>query len=632
MYFCAKYESLMKLLDKIGRAFSAVLKPLEGYGAFVVFMYVLGLVAVYAVVPAKRGHHAYGLAPEELLVDVCLLALLLWALPRKAGLWLKRAMYAVAYLVAFIDVYCFVKFDTTITPTMLLLVGETNSDEAAEFVESYMSFNVLFSRVGRVLLVMLAHIAWTVLWNREKRKVKSGKSITKRALGFFNLQSSTFTSWLPKAKPWLGLAVLAVFIYCAVAGWSNKAAFVRLMSYDNIGDVEHELTKKHCAVMFHPVYRLIFSVYANGLTAKQVDKLIDNIDKAVVDSCSYRSKNIVLIIGESYNRHHASLYGYGQPTTPRQDERAKRGRLVPFTDVVAPWNLTSFVFKYLFSLYTVGDKGEWCDYPLFPELFRKAGYHVTFMTNQFLPQAKEAVYDFSGGFFLNNPTLSKAMFDTRNSRLYRFDESLLGEYDRLEKENKENNLIIFHLKGQHVDYRTRFPRGRRHFNPEDYERPDLKQKELRVLADYDNAILYNDSVVDQIIRRFEDDDAIILYVPDHGEECYGDGVHFYGRMHSAEITARLAHEEFDIPFWIWCSHEYMVNHPQLYADIRKARDRRYMTDALPHLLLYLAGISSPHYRDDLNVHYRDDLNVLSPGYNEARPRILKNTTDYDKLE
>ena len=624
MYFCAKYESLMKLLDKIGRAFSAVLKPLEGYGAFVVFMYVLGLVAVYAVVPAKRGHHAYGLAPEELLVDVCLLTLLLWALPRKAGLWLKRAMYAVAYLVAFIDVYCFVKFDTTITPTMLLLVGETNSDEAAEFVESYMSFNVLFSRVGRVLLVMLAHIAWTVLWNREKRKVKSGKSITKRALGFFNLQSSTFTSWLPKAKPWLGLAVIAVFIYCAVAGWSNKAAFVRLMSYDNIGDVEHELTKKHCAVMFHPVYRLIFSVYANGLTAKQVDKLIDNIDKAVVDSCSYRSKNIVLIIGESYNRHHASLYGYGQPTTPRQDERAKRGRLVPFTDVVAPWNLTSFVFKYLFSLYTVGDKGEWCDYPLFPELFRKAGYHVTFMTNQFLPQAKEAVYDFSGGFFLNNPTLSKAMFDTRNSRLYRFDESLLGEYDRLEKENKENNLIIFHLKGQHVDYRTRFPRGRRHFNPEDYERPDLKQKELRVLADYDNAILYNDSVVDQIIRRFEDDDAIILYVPDHGEECYGDGVHFYGRMHSAEITARLAHEEFDIPFWIWCSHEYMVNHPQLYADIRKARDRRYMTDALPHLLLYLAGISSPHYRDDLNV--------LSPGYNEARPRILKNTTDYDKLE
>ena len=614
----------MKLVDKIGCALAAVLKPLRGYGAFVVFMFVLGLVAVYAVVPAKRGYHAYELAPEEIFVDVCLLCLVLWIMPRKVGLWLKRAMYFAAYLLAIVDVYCFVKFDTTITPTMLLLVGETNSDEAAEFVESYMTFGVVFTRLGRVLLVMLAHIVWAALWHSKERRVKSEESKCSSGNGFFTLHSSLFTPWLPKAKPWLGLVLLAAFVYCAVVGWPNKAAYARLMSYDNIGDVEHELTRKDCAVMFHPVYRLLFSVYANGLTAQQVDKLVANIDKAVVDSCSYRSKNIVLIIGESYNRHHAGLYGYGMPTTPRQEARARKGNLVPYTDVVAPWNLTSFVFKYLFSLYTVGDKGEWCDYPLFPELFRKAGYHVTFLTNQFLPQAKEAVYDFSGGFFLNNPTLSKAMFDTRNTSLFRFDEAMLDQYDRLKKYNKEHNLIIFHLKGQHVDYRTRFPRGRRHFNPDDYDRPDLKQKELRVLADYDNAVLYNDSIVDQIIKRFEDEEAVVIYVPDHGEECYGEGVHFYGRMHSTEITARLAREEFDIPFWLWCSHDFIVKNPGTYGDILKARDRRYMTDALPHLLLYLGGISTPHYREELNI--------LSPQYNEARPRILKNTTDYDKLE
>lgn len=606
----------MNLADKIGRMLASVLKPLRSYGAFVVFMFVLGLVAVYAVVPAKRGYHAYALAPEEIFVDVCLLCLVLWIMPRKVGLWLKRTMYVVAYLLAIVDVYCFVKFDTTITPTMLLLVGETNSDEAAEFVESYMTLGVIFTRLGRVLLVMLAHMVWAVLWH--KKPLLTSPLGRKLATVWGNFSSSLW------GRSGGAAVLLAAFIYCAVVGWPNKAAYARLMSYSNIGDVEHELTRKDCAVMFHPVYRLLFSVYANGLTAQQVDKLVANIDKAVVDSCSYRSKNIVLIIGESYNRHHASLYGYGMPTTPRQEARARKGGLVPFTDVVAPWNLTSFVFKYLFSLYTVGDKGEWCDYPLFPELFRKAGYHVTFLTNQFLPQAKEAVYDFSGGFFLNNPTLSKAMFDTRNKSLFRFDESMLDQYDRLKKHNKEHNLIIFHLKGQHVDYRTRFPRGRRHFNPDDYDRPELKQKELRVLADYDNAVLYNDSVVDQIVKRFEDEEAVVIYVPDHGEECYGEGVHFYGRMHSTEITARLAHEEFDIPFWLWCSHDFIVNNPEVYGDILKARDRRYMTDALPHLLLYLGGISTPHYRDDLNI--------LSDGYNEARPRILKNTTDYDKLE
>lgn len=606
----------MKILNQAGRVFTNIFKPIRGNAAFFVFMYVLGIVCTYAVVPDKRGYHAWPLAPYELFFDVSILCVVLWLLPHKISLWAKRVIYFLFYLLVVVDVYCFVKFDTTITPTMLLLVGETDSREATEFLESYLTPDVVFSRLGWVLLVMVVHIIWAQVWRNRKKCLAWIKAKCN-----FDLKNAV--RW-HLAEPWLGLIMLVLFVISAANCIADKAAFLRLMSYDNIGQVEHELTKKEKAQLYLPGYRLMFSIYANELTAKQVNKLVDNIDKAKVDSCSFRSRNIVLIIGESYNRHHAGLYGYDKNTTPRQARRAQKGELIPFSDVVAPWNLTSFVFKYLFSLYTVGDKGEWCDYPLFPELFRKAGYHVTFLTNQFLPQAKEAVYDFSGGFFLNNPLLSSAMFDTRNTRLYRYDAGLLADYDRLRNENRDNNLIIFHLKGQHVDYRTRFPLDRRHFNPEDYDRPDLKEKELRVLADYDNAILYNDSIVDQIIKRFEDEDAIVVYVPDHGEECYEGDVHFYGRMHSTEITARLAREEFDIPFWIWCSHKYMVGHPSLFNDIVKSKNRRYMTDALPHLLLYLAGIQTPYYRSDLNV--------IGDEYNENRPRILKNTTDYDKLD
>ncbi len=606
----------MKILNQAGRVFTNIFKPIRGNAAFFVFMYVLGIVCTYAVVPDKRGYHAWPLAPYELFFDVSILCVVLWLLPYKISLWAKRVIYFLFYLLVVVDVYCFVKFDTTITPTMLLLVGETDSREATEFLESYLTPDVVFSRLGWVLLVMVVHIIWAQVWRNRKKCLAWIKAKCN-----FDLKNAV--RW-HLAEPWLGLIMLVLFVVSAANCIADKAAFLRLMSYDNIGQVEHELTKKEKAQLYLPGYRLMFSIYANELTAKQVNKLVDNIDKAKVDSCSFRSRNIVLIIGESYNRHHAGLYGYDKNTTPRQARRAQKGELIPFSDVVAPWNLTSFVFKYLFSLYTVGDKGEWCDYPLFPELFRKAGYHVTFLTNQFLPQAKEAVYDFSGGFFLNNPLLSSAMFDTRNTRLYRYDAGLLADYDRLRNQNRDNNLIIFHLKGQHVDYRTRFPLDRRHFNPEDYDRPDLKEKELRVLADYDNAILYNDSIVDQIIKRFEDEDAIVVYVPDHGEECYEGDVHFYGRMHSTEITARLAREEFDIPFWIWCSHKYMVGHPSLFNDIVKSKNRRYMTDALPHLLLYLAGIQTPYYRSDLNV--------IGDEYNENRPRILKNTTDYDKLD
>lgn len=606
----------MRLFPQVKRALSAVFKPIKGNAAFLIFMYILGLVCIYATVPDKRGYHAWADAPYDLFTDVVVLCYLLWLVPKRAMPWVRRVFYFFAYLLAVVDVYCFVKFDSTITPTMLLLVGETDSREATEFLSSYISADLIFSRLGYVLLVMAVHAAWAVAWNKRSRCMDwLQRKMPRLAL-------------LPPAwrvaEPWVCAAIIAFFVFSLVKTYNNKVAFKRLMSYDNIGSVEHELTKKDKAVLNQPFYRLVFSVYANELTAIQVKKLVDNIDKVKVDSCSFRSKNIVLIIGESYNRHHASLYGYDKETTPRQQKRARRGELIPFSDVITPWNLTSFVFKHLFSLYTVGDKGEWCDYPLFPELFRKAGYHVTFLTNQFLPQAKEAVYDFSGGFFLNHPELSETMFDTRNEKLYRYDAGLLAEYDRLRTEDREHNLIIFHLKGQHVDYRTRFPVDRRRFNPEDYDRPDLKQKELRVLADYDNAVLYNDSIVDAIIKRFEDRDAIVIYVPDHGEECYEGDVHFYGRMHSTEITARLAREEFDIPFWIWCSHRYMTGHPTVFNDIIKAKNRRYMTDALPHLLLYLGGIDSPHYRESLNV--------ISPEYDEQRPRILKNQVDYDELD
>ena len=421
-------------------------------------------------------------------------------------------------------------------------------------------------------------------------------------------------------------------LFLVFLGWAidsslhNKKEMVQMFSLDTIGSVEHELTTDDCAQFYLPVYRLAFSIFSNQLASQQVQRLIEAKDKISVDSCLFKSPNIVLIIGESYGKLHSQQYGYFMPTTPRQIKREKSGLLVPFNDVVAPWNLTSFVFKNVFSLHVVGQKGEWCDYPLFPSLFRKAGYHVTFITNQFLPKAKQAVYDFSGGFFLNHPELSEAMFDSRNSQLYRFDRGLLDDYDKNQQQHNTNhNLIIFHLLGQHVKYKQRFPNDRRHFKADDYvtKRPELDRKQRRILADYDNAVLYNDSIVDAIISRFEDQEAVVIYMPDHGEECYEGNRGFICRNHSAAIDYDLARYEFEIPFWIFCTRKYAAKHPDVFQEIIDAKNRRFMTDALPHMLLYLAGI---HTKD-----YHAEYNLLCSEYNENRPRRLKNITDYDKL-
>ena len=588
--------------------------PIQKNSAFFVFMFALGWICTQLEITLHlKGAHPYDLSAPELFLDIYAVCVVLTLIPRKIRYWVRALLYVVLYSVALVDMFCYVKFESTLTPTMLMLFGETNQKESQEFLSTYLGWDVISSHVGWILLLILVHILWTIL-----RSVLC--KMRKKMI-------------LPKVNqmvPVVCKAVLGVLVawglYCS---WSeckeNKDAIYQLMTKQTLGEVEHQLTLKPKAELYLPIYRLIFSAYANKLASKQLDKLLLSKDKIQIDSCSYRVPNIVLVIGESYNKHHSQLYGYNMPTTPRQVAMAQEGSLVPFTDVVAPWNLTSYVFKDILSFYAVGDKGEWCDYPLFPEVFRKAGYHVTFITNQFQSKAGEAVYDFSGGFFLNHPELSKRLFDTRNNKLHRFDDGVLKEYDNLKKNDKEHNLIILHLMGSHFSYAYRYPQKTdKHFQPSMYNRPELKENQLKMLADYDNSLLYNDSIVHAITQRFVDKDAIVIYMPDHAEEMLDGKPYAYGRMHGATIDYRLARNEMEIPFWIWGSPKYREMHPYGWEAIKAAKDKPLMTDVLPHLLLYFGGISTPLYRPEYDV--------VNPKYNVKRPRILKGETDYNKLK
>lgn len=590
--------------------------PIEKNGAFFVFMFALGwLCTQLEIMPyylRNRGAQPYELALPELFLDIYVACVVLTLIPRKVRFWVKALLYLLLYGIAIVDVFCYIRFESTLTPTMLMLVGETSSQEASEFLSAYLSWDIITSELGWVLLLLLVHVLWTLVrW--------LSRSIRQRMV-------------LPKVNP-LAITVLRAvlgalvvwLLYSAVTQtWNNKVAMHRLFSCNTLGEVEHELTRKDQAKLYVPVYRLAFGIYANRLASHQIIQLEAASTKIQVDSCSFHVPDIVLVIGESYNKHHSQLYGYNKPTTPRQLAMAEEGSLVPFSDVVSSWNLTSFVFKHMLSLYAVGDSGEWCDQPLFPEVFRKAGYHVTFITNQFLPQAKEAVYDFSGGFFLNHPEVSSRLFDKRNIKLYRYDDGVLKEL-MANSQKPKANLTILHLMGSHVDYRARYPqKSFRRFTPQMYNRPDLTDKQKQTLADYDNSLLYNDSIVKAITNCFADKDALVIYMPDHGEEIFDDKPYVSGRRHNADIDYRLARNEMEIPFWIWGSPKYIENHPYGWQAIQAAKDRPMMTDALPHLLLYLGGISTPLYRSELNI--------ISPDYNTHRPRILKGTTDYNQLK
>lgn len=613
----------MRFVRRISQLF---MLPLLKNGVFFFAMYALGILCAYLTLPNNKGQDVYDNLWLELFLDVYFACAVLTVIPAKVRRWVRLALYVVLYGVALTDVFCFWKFGSVISPSMLMLVGETDSREAGEFLSTYLSLDVLSSPVAWIMLLFILH---SLVDLRKPLcrllKVDYAKLQARFHFGFLRF----FHRYM--LYPECGVLVLALLAWSVVTSWGNKRGMARLMTADTIGSIEHILTEPDHGEFYLPIYRLAFSVYSNHLASQQVDKCVAASKRVVVDSCSFRSPTIVLIIGESYSKAHCQLYGYPQKDTPRQRRLERGGWLTKFNDVVSCWNLTSFVFKNVLSMHVVGEKGEWCDYPLFPELFRKAGYQVTFLTNQFLLAAGQAVYDFSGGFFLNDPVLSKAQFDLRNTSLHRFDEGLLSDYDNFLNEGKinlkGNNLIIFHLIGQHVSYNTRYPKDRAKWHADDYKelRPDIAGDHYRrrMIAAYDNACLYNDSIVTQIVKRFEDKDAIVVYMPDHGEEIFEPGRDIICRNHSATVDWPLAHYEFEVPFWIWCSRKYAHREPEVFKAIKDAKNRRFMTDALPHMMVWLAGISSKDYNDKYNL--------LSPNYDESRPRVLKNSVDYDKL-
>ena len=597
------------------------------------FLYLVGIMSSILTVPPYKTAHMYQWAPYELFADVYIIAtiwLLIKGLLYKEGAttvgrkmcnWAYRLLMAVFYVIVYVlyiaDMFCFVKFGSTLNPSMLLLIGETTGNEAGEFLQSYVTPDIIFSEVGAIALVPLLHAAIAGSWNHLSH--------------YSHLSHCSHYSHLPY-KSLLGTAVALAVGVCLYLTYPNKQMFLHTMSLETIGKVEHSLAYRPHTELYQPPMRLAFSIRCNQLIGQQLGRLRATIGNVEVDSCSVKSPEIVLIIGESFNKRHAQLYGYEKANMPNQVRMEKEGRLTKFDDVVAPWNLTSFVFKLFMTTYCVGDKGEWCDYPLFCEIFRKAGYNVNFITNQFQTKAKQEVYDFSGGFFINDEELSSVQFDHRNNRLHVFDEGLLKDYDamadmqRSKEIDSTKQLHIFHLMGMHVTYRIRCPNRMKKWGIGEYPNDtDIPPKKRKILADYDNSVWYNDSIVNQIVERFKNDDAIIIYLPDHGEEVFGPGArHFFGRMHDAVINKRLADEEFRIPMWIYTTPLYARNHPDVVAAIKAAAPKKYMTDALSHLLMGLAGIHTKYYKPQYDI--------LSPQYDESRRRILKNNTDYDTLK
>ncbi len=589
-------------LKKIYSAFRFLATPLRKEWVLFVFMYVVFVVA--RLLEKPTSHTLSYVFYLENFADLYLLCAALCLIPHKIRRWVRAVVYVVAYAAAFSECFIHERFHLLFGPITIQLVSETTPGETSEFFASYLKGWAL----GKMCLIYIPLVALNVLAELYGRKI--ARHIAKTMSGIIQTMSDIIKIISDIVFP------IFVVVCMACSAGEKKQMLAFFMSHDT-DEAEH--ADNHA---FHtPFYRIVFSTKFLSISSDELGRMRENMRNIRIDSCSHRVKNIVLYIGESYNKHHSQLYGYGLETTPHQMAMAEDGSLIVFNDAVTPWNVTSNVFKDVLSTHSCDQEGSWVDGVLVPGVLKKAGYKVAFITSQYYKSPNQGVVDFNGSFFLNDKEIERRCFDYRNKFRKAYDATLVREIDKFKF--GENNFVIFHGMGQHQEYNKRFGANGVHFTVGDYaSRRDLSLAEKQIVADYDNATRYNDNVVRLLCERFRHEDAVVVYLPDHGEEVY-DRIHSCGRDHNAKISADIAYSEFEVPFEIWFSPKARKKHPELYEAARNAADKPFSTDDLPHLLMGIAGISSPLY------DARRDL--LNAAFDTSRKRILKRTVDYDSL-
>lgn len=570
--------------------------PLRREWTLLVFGYAVFAASRIIEEPSATATPAWIFWAEE-AADLYIICAIVCALPRRLRPWARALVYAAIYAAAIAE--CFVKerFHLLFGPITIQLVSETNPGEAGEFFAAYLKGKAL----GLICAVFVPLAALNICAAIFRRRIAAFASRT-----------------LPLAarRALCCIAPLA-FIACIALTAGEKVKMAKFFAAPDTDTAEHQ--DLHA---FHtPLYRIAYSMKFLMLSRKELAVVREGMRSIRIDSCAATIPNIVLYIGESYNKHHSQLYGYFLPTTPRQQAMARAGELIAFRDAVTPWNVTSNVFKDALSTHSTDQRGSWVDGVLLPGVLKAAGYRVAFITSQFYKSPNLGAVDFNGSFFLNDREIERRCFDHRNKYRKNYDLSLLREIDNFAA--GERNFVIFHGMGQHQEYSKRYGKDDVKFTAGNYpSRHDLSIFEKQIIADYDNATLYNDSVVAALCGRYRRKDAVVVYMPDHGEEVF-DRLHSYGRDHNAEISPEIAWAEFEVPFEIWFSPTARRLHADLYDRARRAASLPFSTDDLPHLIMGLAGISSPLYnaqRDPLSTQFR-------PG----RKRILKRSVDYDSL-
>lgn len=437
----------------------------------------------------------------------------------------KFVWYVIAFLMCCVDLFCVLNMNSRFGNGFASIIAGTNLSEAREFLSTFV--NIDYVLILLAICLLFCFIPLTI------KKIKT----------YFSIRILSIV-WI----------FLLLFSICCVLR-------------------SPEVWKES---VFGKMYMLYESANIPQLSdyEEEQELLIEN--KA-------QPSTIVIIIGESFSKSHSSLYGYEKDTNPKMKRLKDNGKLLVFNHVESPATYTTEAFKSMMSTYCpeYGDSVEWYKCPTIIGIAKQSGYHTTWVSNQCMtgmfenPIAEYAALC-NASFFVGKQFAE--MGDVS------YDEAVFQHIGK--RDSHEKKMLFVHLMGSHEVFKERFPEERVKFVEGNYE--DFPSQQRQVLADYDNSVLYNDSIVSEIIKLYEEEEAVVLYYSDHALDLYESSPNYYG--HSIQGNPISVKKGKQIPFMVYMSDRYKKRFPGIESSLQANIDTAFGTENLIYLLMDIMGV------------------------------------------
>ncbi|MCD8352257.1 MAG: phosphoethanolamine--lipid A transferase [Planctomycetaceae bacterium] len=300
---------------------------------------------------------------------------------------------------------------------------------------------------------------------------------------------------------------------------------------------------------------------------------------------------LIIMVGETARAMNFSVNGYERETNPK----LSRQDIVNFPNVISSGTATAFSLPCMFSHLPREKFDIDASYSTenLMDVMQKAGYDVLWLDND----------GGSKGVSTRVPSIDLMKDGNpkfRNGETF-FDEVLLDGLEERLANIQKDTVIVLHMMGSHgPSYYRRYPDSFRVFTPTCDTAEIQSHPREEIVNTYDNTILYTDHVISEtidILKRFPQYEAGMIFVSDHGESLGENGMYLHGFPYSL-----APNEQVHIPMLLWMSETMRREDHVDYEKLKAAADSMKLShDNLFHSILGLVEIDSDLYDPGLDL-------------------------------